>query len=65
MGEFISLGGNCAVTYQLRKLHLYNNSYPFDWCKLKIKNLIKVLKNDFKDFENIQFKKKNRLIINL
>ena len=29
--EFISLGGNCAIAYQLQKLGLRNNSYPFDW----------------------------------
>lgn len=59
MTEFISLGGNCAVTYQLRNLKLYNNSFPFDWCKLNIKNLIKVLENNFENFENIEFKKKS------
>lgn len=59
MTQFISLGGNCAVAFQLRKLNLYNNSFPFDWCKLNLKKLLKVLENKFENFENIKFKKKS------
>jgi hypothetical protein len=44
---FISLGGNCSISYQLKKLNLKNSSYPFDWCKISIKQLISVLENDF------------------
>jgi hypothetical protein len=44
---FISLGGNCSISYQLKKLNLKNKSYPFDWSKISIKQLISVLENDF------------------
>jgi hypothetical protein len=44
---YISLGGNCSISYQLKKLNLKNISYPFDWCKVSINQLIKVLENDF------------------
>jgi len=59
MTQLISLGGNCSVAFQLRKLDLYNNSFPFDWCKLNLKKLLKVLENNFENFENIEFKKKS------
>ena len=29
--EYISLGGDCAVAYQLQKFGLRKQSYPFDW----------------------------------
>ena len=32
--DIVSLGGNCSVAYQLNKLQLRYNSYPFDWCKI-------------------------------
>ena len=57
MKNIISLGGNCSVAYQLRKFNINNISYPFDWCKLTIKNLIKVLENNFENYHNIKFKK--------
>ena len=50
--EYISLGSNCSITYQLGKLGLRNNSYPFDWTKISLTQLIKILENDF-------FKKSN------
>lgn len=61
---FISLGGNCAIAYQLKKLGLRNNSYPFDWCKMSISKLNKVLEDDFEDFSDIEINKysKNHLL---
>ena len=50
---FLSLGGNCAITYQLNKHKLRDKAYPFDWCKIDIKDLIKVLKNNFKDYADV------------
>ena len=50
---FISLGGNCAITYQLNKHKVRDEAYPFDWCKIDIKDLIQVLKNNFKDYDNV------------
>ena len=29
--EYISLGGDCAVAYQLQKFGLRKQAYPFDW----------------------------------
>lgn len=51
--EFISLGSNCSVTYQLNKYNLRHQSYPFDWCKISIKHLINVLENNFLEYSNI------------
>lgn len=58
--EYISLGSNCSVTYQLNKLGLRTNGYPFDWAKVSLIQLINVLSNNFDDFsESIEFKKKS------
>lgn len=56
--EYISLGSNCSVTYQLNKFHLRTQAYPFDWCKISLQQLIDVLSNNFINFaESIEFKK--------
>lgn len=54
---FVSLGGNCSVAYQMKKLNKRYLSYPFDWCNISLSQLINVLDNNFKDFENIIIKK--------
>lgn len=48
--EYISLGSNCSITYQLGKLGLRHNSYPFDWCRITLCQLILILKENFNDF---------------
>jgi hypothetical protein len=55
--KYISLGGNCSITYHLIQNNLRTESYPFDWCKVKINHLIKILENNFIDYENIIFNK--------
>jgi hypothetical protein len=55
--KFISLGNTCTVANQLNKLGLRNNSYPFDWCKINLDQLNKVLENNFKNYSNIKIKK--------
>lgn len=50
---FVSLGSTCAVANYLNSINKRNSSYPFDWCKINIKQLIKVLSNDFIDYNNI------------
>ena len=50
---FISIGNNCACAYQLHNLNLRYNSFPFDWAKMNIKKLNKVLSNKFKNFSNL------------
>jgi hypothetical protein len=55
--SFISLGGNCSITYQLKKHQLKNNTYPFDWYKITINNLVNVFENNFINFDKIYIKK--------
>jgi len=57
MEQIISLGSNCSVTYQLNKYNLRQQSFPFDWSKITIKQLNKVLESKFKDYENVFIKK--------
>ncbi len=45
--EYIGLGSNCSVTYHLNKFGLRKKSYPFDWAKVEINQLINVLENNF------------------
>lgn len=54
---YISLGGNCAVSWNLRRLFLRKESYPFDWCKMNINKLNSVLENNFDGFSNVNIKK--------
>lgn len=53
----ISLGGNCSVAYNLERYNKRIHSYPFDWCDIKINQLINVLENDFLDYNKLQIKK--------
>lgn len=57
MEQIISLGSNCSITYQLNKYNLRQQSFPFDWSKITIKQLNKVLESKFKDYENVFIKK--------
>lgn len=45
--EYISLGSNCSITYQLSKLGLRKCAYPFDWTKITLNQLISILTEDF------------------
>ena len=53
---YISLGGNCAISYHLRK---NKNHYrlPFDWSKINLKQLKLVLNNNFKNYADIKIHK--------
>jgi wyosine [tRNA(Phe)-imidazoG37] synthetase (radical SAM superfamily) len=53
----VSLGSNCAVAYHLQELGLRTNAYPFDWVKISINSLNKVLENNFDGYSNIFLKK--------
>ena len=55
--SFVSLGGNCAITYQLNYYNLRNKSYPFDWYQIKLNKLKEVYENNFKNFESIEIQK--------
>lgn len=54
---YISLGNTCAIAKQLQNVGLRNISFPFDWCKLKIKQVNKVLNNNFANYSNINIVK--------
>jgi DNA replicative helicase MCM subunit Mcm2 (Cdc46/Mcm family) len=55
---YISLGGNCSIGWQLAQYNLRSESYPFDWVKIKINQLINILENNFNDYvESLQIKK--------
>lgn len=55
--NIISIGSNCAPAFHLKYYGLRNTAYPFDWCKIDLNKLIKVLNNDFKDFEKVCIQK--------
>ena len=60
--EYIGLGSNCSITYQLNKYGLRTNSYPFDWAKITLQQLIVVLENNFADYvDSIEIKKNSSL----
>ena len=50
---YISLGGSCAVSNIIRKQDNHK-TLPFDWTKITLKQLKDVLKNNFKDYSNIE-----------
>lgn len=55
--EFVPLGNTCAIAYNLNRLKIRYNAYPFDWCKLSTDKLINVLLNDFDGFTDLKLKK--------
>lgn len=57
MTKYVSLGGSCATTYNIRRIINTYECYPFDWAKLTIQQLNAVLIANFKDYEKLQIKK--------
>tara|TARA_B100002049_G_scaffold237234_1_gene227107 strand:- start:781 stop:1923 length:1143 start_codon:yes stop_codon:yes gene_type:complete len=55
--SFISLGGNCSVTYQLNKYNLRKESYPFDWSKIKINKIKDAIENNFNNYNKVEIAK--------
>lgn len=55
--DYISLGCSCATAFQIKELNLRNNSFPFDWCKISIKQLNLILQNNFNNFNKLTVKK--------
>jgi hypothetical protein len=56
MIEYIPLGSDCSIAYNLQKLNFRKNAYPFDWIKFNnINDLIDILSNNFKYFLDKQF----------
>lgn len=54
---YIPIGESCAVAYNLNKLKIRTSAFPFDWSKIKLKDLNKVLENNFKDYDKIEILK--------
>ena len=65
MPEYVSLGGNCAIAYNLKKYKKESRRFPFDWCDMSVNKLNNVLENNFKSFSKIKIKKlsKNHSLI--
>lgn len=55
--EIVSLGSNCAVAYQLKQYQLRKQAYPFDWARISLNSLVKVLDNNFHRYEKMSIKK--------
>jgi hypothetical protein len=62
--KYISLGSNCSVTYHLNKLGLRKKSYPFDWCRIHIHQIIDVLEHQFYLYEKIENSILSELFLN-
>lgn len=54
---FVSLGGNCSITYQLNKHNLRKTAYPFDWSEIKMNSLIDIFTNRFSNIEKVYIHK--------
>ena len=54
---FIPLGTTCTMSYQLNEVGLRHQAFPFDWAKMSINQLNKVLTNSFESFSDIKVKK--------
>ena len=47
----IPIGSKCKCSFNLRRLHLQYESFPFDWIYIKNPDVVeKLLQTDFKDF---------------
>jgi hypothetical protein len=44
--EYIPLGGNCSIVYQLHKRGLRDNGYPFDWSKSTMNQILSSLEDN-------------------
>lgn len=53
---YISLGSDCSVSYQLRKLGLQTHgSMPFDWMRIdNLLSIISILEDEFRDFARFE-----------
>ncbi len=54
--QYISLGGDCSIAYQLQKYNLRNQAFPFDWIKTNnLNDIITLLENNFQFFVGKNF----------
>lgn len=64
--EFVSLGYNCDVAHFLRYTGLRKAAYPFDWCIAPNDSVIKIIKNDFEGFmelDNITYSEPHKALV--
>jgi len=56
---YISLGSDCSISFQLRKLGLHHmGSMPLDWFRIdKPETVLSILENDFQDIANLSMYK--------
>lgn len=54
--QYISLGSDCSVSYQLRKLELQTQgTMPFDWMRIdNISSVISILEDEFREFARFE-----------
>jgi len=52
---YIPLGSSCSLAYQLDKYNLRKESYPFDWILSRDKEIINILKDEFRNFLDIEY----------
>lgn len=50
--EYVSLGSNCSVAYQLHKHNLRKQGYPFDWSKSTLTQLLSCLEDNCSRYTN-------------
>lgn len=48
----ITLGGDCQVTYQLKRRKLIDEYLGFEWLLSEVKDVIELITNNFEDFLN-------------
>lgn len=55
---YIPLGSDCSVAYQLQELNLRSFSFPFDWIRINLDNLLRILNNNFQFFTEEKYLEK-------
>jgi hypothetical protein len=63
--EFIPIGSDCSIAYQLSKHNLRTNAYPFDWLRIgNLQNIINCINNNFANYLDINFLETDNKIVN-
>ena len=57
----IPLGSDCCVAYQMKEHGIRIASYPFDWCRSSIQQLIQCIIDDFKIFQTLDIGTRSNL----
>jgi hypothetical protein len=63
--EYISLGSDCSVAYQLDMLGLRKEAYPFDWIRCnRTEDIISLMENKFQHFFDEEYLIKEKEVDN-